>query len=198
MTSMDPSQLMDPSILVPVAVVLVVVIGVAVAIVTMLAGKKKAQRRGQWVHAAYSIWTGGEDCGTWARDRAQKSLASWYAANGSGALWKVIAGLREGRTGNIAWDRIRALDLLRIGFAAGYVDAEQCEAESAKIGVELQTSYRAWEQLAQAFEQGMQSWQQSSGVINPAETGRVQKNLPKLRQEIWPSIAYDTRLVTDD
>ena len=113
MMGMDPSQLMDPSILVPIAVALVVVIGVAVALVTMVGGKKKAQRRGQWVHAAYSIRTGGEDGGTWARDRAQKALASWYSANGSGSLRKVIAGLREGRTGNIAWDRIRALDLLR-------------------------------------------------------------------------------------
>ena len=195
---MDPAELLTPTVLVPVAVVVVLVLGVGVGLFTMLGGKKRAQRRGQWAHAAYAIWTGGEDSGAWARERAQKSLASWYGASGSAALWKVIAGLREGRTASVAWDRVRALDLLRIGFAAGYIDAEQCATESAKVGIELQTSYRSWEQLAQAFEQGMQAWQQSSGVSSPAETGRVQKNLPKLRQEIWPAIPYDTRLVVDD
>jgi hypothetical protein len=189
---------LDLALLIPLAVVAVIAIGIAIAVFKVMAGKKSARQLQEWTRGAYAIWTGGEDCGTWAPERAQKSLASWYAAHGAPAFWNVIAGLRQGRTGNIAWDRVRALDLLRIGFAARFVDAEQCWTEAGKIGLELQSTYRSWEELAQAFEIGMQEWQRSRGVSDPAQTGRVQKNLPELRQQIWPSIPYDARLVIDD
>ena len=197
---MDPEQLLNPVVLVlvPIAVVVVVLLGVAIAVVKVMSGKKAARQRKQWAQGAYSIWTGGEDCGTWEEVRAQKSLASWYGAKGPSAFWEVVAGLRRGRTGNIAWDRIRAIDLLRIGCAARFIDAEQCFTEAARIGVELQQQYRTWEDFAKGFEAGMLSWQQSSGVADPQETGRVQRNLPKLRQQIWPQVPYDARLAIDD
>jgi hypothetical protein len=194
----DPTELLTPSVLVPVAAVAVILIGIVIAVLKVMAAKKGAKSLEQWTHGAYSIWTGGEDCGTWAPERAQKSLASWYGANGPGQFWDVITSLHRGQTGNIAWDRIRALDLLRIGFAARFVDADQCWTEAGKIGVELQSQYRSWEELAQAFETGMQTWQRSRGVSDPEQTGRVQRNLPKVRQQIWPQIRYDARLVTDD
>ena len=195
---MDPTELLTPTVLIPIAVVLVILIGVGIGVVKVMAGKKSAKSLEQWMHGAYSIWTGGEDCGTWAQDRAQKSLSSWYGANGPGQVWEVIGGLRGGQTGNVAWDRVRALDLLRIGFAARYFDADQCATEGGKICLELQSQYRSWEELAQAFEVGMQAWQRSRGVSDTEQTGKVQKNLPKLRQQIWPQIRYEARLATDD
>ncbi len=70
--------------------------------------------------------------------------------------------------------------------------------EAGRIGVELQSKYRTWEELAQAFEAGMLSWHQQRGVSDPQQTGRVQKNLPALRQQIWPQIPYDAALPRDD
>lgn len=195
---MDTDQLLNPTILVPVAVVLVLVIGVGIGIFAVLKGKKSAKSLEQWMHGAYSIWTGGEDCGTWAQDRAQKSLASWYGATGPGRFWEVIADLRRGTTGNVAWDRVRALDLLRIAFAAKMIDADQCFTEGGKICTELQRQYRSWDELASAFEQGMNQWQRGRGVSDPNELGRVQRHLPKLRQQIWPGIAWGARIVSDD
>jgi hypothetical protein len=195
---MNPTDLLSPSVLVPVAVVLVLVLGVGIAVVKVVLGKKAGRNLEQWSQGAYSIWTGGEDCGTWAQERAQKSLASWYGATGPGKFWEVIADLRQGTTGNPAWDRVRALDLLRIGFAAKLIDADQCWTEAAKIGAELQGRYRSWEELAQAFEAGMQAWQRSRGVTDPNELGRVQRTRPALRGQIWPRARYDAQLAADD
>ncbi len=195
---MDPNELLNPSVLVPVAAVLVVLIGIGIGIAKVVLGKKSAKSLEAWTRGAYSLWTGGEDCGTWAVDRAQKSLSSWYDATGPGPFWQVIANLRQGQTGNVAWDRVRALDLLRIAFAARYLDADQCWTEAAKICTELQSRYRSWDELALAFEQGMNTWQRSRGIADPNELGRVQRNLPTLRQQIWPAVAWDAKLVADD
>ena len=195
---MDLDAILSPSVLVPVAGGAVVLLGVGVAVVRGAMAKRALAAVDRWNHGAFSIWTGGEDCATWARPRAQESLKDWYGATGGPSLREVVAGLRRGQTGNAAWDKVRALDLLRIGLAAGYLDAEQCRAEGAAIGREIQGGYRSWEELAAAFEAGMRSWQQSRGVTDPQETGRVQRNLPKLRAEIWPAAAYDATLVVDD
>lgn len=194
----DPNELLTPAILVPIAVVVVLLLGAGIAVFTVLSGKKGARSLQQWTRGAYSMWTGGEDSGTWTAERAQKSLASWYGATGPGKFWEVIAGLRAGRTGNISWDRVRAFDLLRIGFAAKFIDDDQCWTEAGKIALELQPQFGSWEELAQAFEAGMQSWQRSSGISDPAETGRVQRHLPRLRSEIWPQVRYDARLATGE
>jgi hypothetical protein len=193
-----PTESLDLGLVIPLAAVAVIALGIAIAVVKVMSAKKRARHLQEWTRGAYAIWTGGEDCGSWTAERAQQSLANWYGATGAPAFWGVVADLRQGTTGNVAWDRVRALDLLRIGFAARFVDDDQCWTEAGKIGVELQSKYRTWEELAQAFEAGMQSWQRQRGVSDPQQTGRVQKNLPELRQQIWPRIAYDAALATDD
>jgi hypothetical protein len=90
--------------------------------------------------------------------------------------------------------------LLRIALAAKYIDADQCRAQSAGIGNELQQEFAGWEALAQAFEAGMHAWQRSSGMADAervTEVGRVQRNLPKLRAQIWPAITYATPLTEE-
>ena len=64
---MDPEQLLNPVVLVPIAVVVVVLLGVAIAVVKVMSGKKAARQRKLWAQGAYSIWTGGEDCVSPAR-----------------------------------------------------------------------------------------------------------------------------------
>ena len=150
------------------------------------------------MRAAYCIWTGGEDSATWPMDRAKKSLASWYNAANVGTFWNVIKDLRSGTTGNMAWDRIRALDILRIGMAAGYIDADQCQTQGAGIGAELQKKYGSWEELALAFEAGMQAWQRGSGNTDANAMGRVQRNLPALREKIWPGVPWSSPLDPTD
>ncbi len=195
---MDPNELLQPSVLIPVAVVLVILIGVGIGVAKFVLGKKSAKSLEQWTHAAFSVWTGGEDSGPWPAARAQKSLGSWYGASGPGTFWEVIAELRRGQTGNVAWDRVRALDILRIGFAAQFIDADQCWTEAGKICAELQRQFRSWDELAMTFETGMQTWQRSRGITDPNETGRVQRHLPVLRQRIWPAIRWDAKIVSDD
>jgi hypothetical protein len=186
-----------PPWFIPAAIGAVVVIGLAITAVKVVLSRKKGGQVDVWAHAAYSLWTGGEDSATWTPKRAQDSLASWYGARSGGASQEVVRGLREGRTGNAAWDKVRALDLVRICAAAAYYDADQIRQQQAGIGRELQQAYASWEELAQAFEVGMQEWQRSSGTTDPKELGRVQRNLPKLRAEIWPRIPYKTTLTEE-
>jgi hypothetical protein len=198
MNGMELDELLNPTYLVPVAVALVLCIGVVVGVVKLRKSQNTVKNIELWMHGAYSIWTGGEDSGTWAAARAQKSLGEWYGVTGAGSLWKTIAELSHGQTGNPAWDQVRALDILRIGVAATYIDADSCRTEARKIGVMLQARYRSWDDLAQAFEAGMHAWQNRRGTTDPNERGRVQRNLPVLRQAIWPRIKYDTLLVPAD
>jgi len=186
-----------PSWLIPAAIVGVVVLGALIAAVKMMMSRKGGASVDAWAHAAYSLWTGGEDSATWTPTRAQDSVRSWYGAGSGGALQEVVRGLRKGKTGSPAWDKVRALDLVRIGSAAGYYDKDQVRQQQAGIGGELQQLYGSWEELARAFEEGMQSWQRSSGTTDPMEVGRVQRNLPKLRAEIWPRIPYGTTLTEE-
>ena len=129
---MSIESLLKPGVLVPVVGGAVVVLGAAIALVTVAAGKRRAQALRRWTHGAYSLWTGGEDCGTWPQERASQSLASWYGATGPGRFWEVLAELRDGQTGNVAWDQVRALDLLRIGRAATFIDDDACWTEAGK------------------------------------------------------------------
>ena len=69
----DPNELLTPAILVPIAVVVVLLLGAGIAVFTVLSGKKGARSLQQWTRGAYSMWTGGEDSGTWTAERAQKS-----------------------------------------------------------------------------------------------------------------------------
>lgn len=195
---MEPAMLLGPSTLIPLAALVVVLLGVAVGIFKVVTNRRSAKALQLWTHAAYSLWTGGEDSATWLPDRAQKALASWYGAAGAAKFWELIAGLRAGRTGNVAWDRVRAFDLLRMGRAAQLIDDDQCWTEASKIATELQSTFRSWEELAQAFEAGMHDWQRGRNVTSPAETGRVQRNLPVLRQQVWPGISFRARLATSD
>lgn len=195
---MDPGDLLNPKLLVPIAGSVVVLVGVVVAVARMKAASNGRAALERWSRGAYSIWTGGEDCATWGPDRAQNALRDWYGATGGPRFWEVIRDLRAGQTGNVAWDCVRALDLLRIGMAARYIDADSCLKESAAIGQELQRRFRSWEELAQAFEAGMHAWQRSRKVTDPEQLGRVQRNLPALRQQIWPSIAFGAPLRFDD
>ncbi len=179
------------------AAVAVVLLGVGVGVFTVMRGKRARGAGERWVRAAFSIWSGGEDSASWPAQRAQQSLSSWYGATNVGKFWEVIRGLRQGQTGNVAWDAVRALDLLRIGLAAQYIDAEACYDEAWKIGRDLQQRHGSWEELAQAFEAGMRAWQQRQGITDLQETGRVQRNLPALRQQIWPTVDFKTTLPDD-
>lgn len=194
---MNVHSLLQPAFLIPVVGGAVVLIGAGVALVTMGASKRRAAALRRWTHGAYGLWTGGEDSGSWPQARASQSLGNWYGANGPGTFWQVIADLRSGQTGNVAWDQIRALDLLRIGRAAEFIDDDACWTECGKIAVGLQRRYPSWDALAGAFETGMNGWQRQRGITDPAEVGRVQRNLPTLRQQIWPTIRYDAALASD-
>lgn len=171
---MDASSLLRPAVIVPIVAVAVIVLGAIIGFATLARSKRRAAALRRWTHGAYSLWTGGEDCGTWAKDRATASLASWYGATGPGHLWKVIAELKDGQTGNPAWDQVRALDLLRIGRAADYLDDDACWTEA-----------------------GMLAWHRRRNVTDPAELTRVQRHLPALKQSVWPTIDFDAKLIED-
>ncbi|MEQ1502066.1 MAG: DUF1266 domain-containing protein [Myxococcota bacterium] len=148
----------------------------------------------RWAAGAYGLWTGGEDCATWAADRARESLASWYGATDPAALAGTIDALVAGQTGNVAWDQVRALDLLRIGVAAGYLTSDQCWAQVRSIAAALRAAYPSWEALGTGFEAGMHAWQDSRDIVDPSQRGRVQRNLPALRTGVWPAIPYGAPL----
>lgn len=194
---MDPDDL-NLKYLIPVAVVLVMTIGIVVAVIKAKLGKKRMLATPAWARGAYSLWTGGEDSGAWDQARAVNALASWYGATNAQSFWNVVNGLRQGQTGNVAWDQVRALDLLRMAVAARYIDEEKCWLESGAIGRYLQGKFRSWEELAQSFEAGMHAWQDLQNMRAAYERNRVQRNLPLLRAQIWPSVPFQMGLASDD
>lgn len=195
---MNMHSFLQPAVLVPVVGGAVVVLGAGIGLVSVGRGRLRARALERWTRAACGLWTGGEDSGAWPQERATRSLASWYGATGSGRLWEVIAELRAGQTGNPAWDQVRSLDLLRIGRAAGFLDDDQCWTEASKIARELQRRYRSWDELAAAFEAGMNAWQRRRGVTDPAELDRVQRHLPALRRDAWRRVRYDAVFAAAD
>ncbi len=194
---MTLDSLMKPGFLIPVVGGAVVLLGAGIALVTIGAGKRRAAALQRWAHGAYGLWTGGEDSGTWPQARASQSLGNWYGATGPGKFWEVIAELRAGQTGNQAWDQVRALDLLRIGRAAEFIDDDACWTETGKIARGLQRRYKSWDALAAGFEAGMNEWQHRQGVTDPGELGRVQRNLPALKKSVWPKVRYDAAVGDD-
>lgn len=144
----------------------------------------------QWAHAAYSLWTGSEDSGQWERSRGVQSLKDWYGVEDTAAFWKLIKGLETGQTGNPAWDQVRALDLLRIGVAAGLITDDACWEAVRRIATSLRSKYDSWEALATAFEAGMLAWHDSRGVTDEQQRGRVQRNLGTLRMYTWKTIDW--------
>jgi hypothetical protein len=148
----------------------------------------------RWAAGAYAVWTGGEDCATWTPERARESLSAWYGATDAAGLQRTIDGLVAGATGNAAWDRIRAIDLLRIGVAAGFLTQDQCWAQVRGMAGTLRAQYPSWEALAEGFETGMNAWHDSRGVTDPVARERVQRNLGALRSQIWPAIQYHAPL----
>ena len=149
----------------------------------------------RWAAGAYGVWTGGEDCARWDSERARQSLQSWYGASEAASLRETIEGLATGEaTGNAAWDQVRAIDLVRIGIAAGYLTREQARDITRGVASALRARYGSWEEVALAFEEGMHDWQDSRGITDPTQRGRVQRNLPALRASIWPQIPYRAEL----
>lgn len=147
-----------------------------------------------WARGAYGLWTGGEDSGLWPQDRARSSLSNWYGANDASGLRATLDGLASGQTGNLAWDAVRAIDLVRIGVAAGYFDARDSADEVRRFADLLRRAYPSWEAAAAGFEQGMNAWQASRGITDPNETGRVRRNLPYLQSGVWPFVAWNAAL----
>jgi hypothetical protein len=192
------NDLLSPSLLIPIAGAIVVLLGVGIGVFTVMSGKKKGAATDAWARAAYSIWTGGEDSATWTPERAQAAFKNWYGAPSGGQAQRVIDELVQGQTGNRAWDLVRALDLVRIGLAAGYLDRDQSQSYEARIGQTLQRTHASWEALASQFEMGMRQWHQRMGQTDPKETERVQRNLPALRAQIWPRVAFQAKLEIPD
>ncbi|MCA9706154.1 MAG: DUF1266 domain-containing protein [Myxococcales bacterium] len=177
-------------VIVPALAGIMVLGGVVVALVRARLGPPEPVSVSEWAHAAYSIWTGGEDCGEWDRARAQDALRSWYAVQDPRGFWGVVEGLRRGQTSSLAWDQVRALDLLRIGTAAGYVAPAECWSETGAIAASLRERFDSWAAVARDFEAGMHAWQDQRGVTDPQQRGRVQRNLPYLQGTAWKQAAF--------
>jgi len=178
------------TVIIPILVGVLVIGGALFAVLRSRFGPPEPVPARDWAHAAYSIWTGGEDCGQWDPARARKSLESWYGVTEPQGFWNTVRGLEEGRTGNIAWDRVRAIDLLRIGTAAGYVREDECWRAVSSIADALRQRFDSWPALASDFEAGMLQWQDQRGVTDPQQRQRVQRNLAYLRQTAWPRAAF--------
>ena len=188
--SMDPATFITDNmpLVIGGSAAVVVILGAVIGVASMRGGKKTAAR---WAHGAYGLWSGAEDSGTWPRERAQQSLQNWYGIGDRSALMKYVEGLKRGGATTASWDMVRGVDMLRMGFASGYLDEDDCWEAVRQIALELQKHYKSWEELGAAFERGMQNWQDSRGQTDPNERGRVQRNLPVLRAQIWPKVAFD-------
>ena len=144
----------------------------------------------QWAAGAWGIWSGAEDSAKWTSDRAIQSLNSWYSVTDKASLFGIVDQLKRGQTESRSWDLLRAVDLVRIGQAAGYVDSASAGEAVRSIASLVRAEYGSWEEVAKAFEVGMHAWQTRSGITGEA-MGRVQRNLPYLRTTVWPSVDWN-------
>ena len=86
--------------------------------------------------------------------------------------------------------RVRAIDLLRIGTAAGYVREDECWQAVSSIAEALRQRFDSWPALASDFEAGMLKWQDQRGVTDPQQRQRVKRNMGYLRKTAWPRTAF--------
>ncbi len=186
---MDPAQFVNDNLPLVIggAAAVVVILGAVIGVVSMRSGPKTAAR---WAHGVYGLWSGAEDSGTWPAERARQSLQSWYGITDRATLKNHIEVLKGAAAPQAAWDMVRAVDLLRIGFAAGYLDEDDCWEAVRQVALVLQKHYKSWEELGAAFERGMLAWHDQRGQTDPNERGRAQRNLPVLRSEVWPKVAF--------
>lgn len=188
---------------VPAVVILAIFAFVALAVALLLARAWWARRRWAaampqavdlWAAGAFGIWSGAEDSAHWDPERARRSLADWYGATDAAGLAATLDSLARGTTGNAAWDQVRAVDLVRMGLAARYLDLEAGRDRIRRIAAALRPAYPGWDALADDFERGMQAWQASRGITDPSETGRVARHRPLLRSSVWPLVPWDAAL----
>ncbi|MCA9535917.1 MAG: DUF1266 domain-containing protein [Myxococcales bacterium] len=192
---MNQLDTMDPSTLLPA--VLIVAFAVLAIIGTLaflfVRSRMRKARAATWLAGVYGAWTGTEDSATWARDRAQSSLRSWYGIENASDLDSLLEDLVRGRqTGNLAWDAGRGADTVRIGVAAGLLSDGESSDWAIRIAEVLQSRYASWEQYLTAFEAGMHAWQDRSGVQDAEARARVQRNFPLLSQQVWPKADFKT------
>jgi hypothetical protein len=182
---LDIQQLVTqhPSALIGAAAGLFVVGGGLFATLKSRGGSQTAAR---WSHGAYGIWSGLEDSGAWAPHRAQHSLEQWYGIVDRPALTEHVEVLST----TSGWDLVRAVDLLRMGLAAGYLDQDDCSEKTRQLATVIRTHFTSWDALAADFEAGMHAWQDSSGVTDEKERARVQRNLAVLRPQVWSKVKF--------
>jgi hypothetical protein len=182
---LDIQQLLSqhPTALIGAAASLFVVGGGLFATLKARGGSQTAAR---WSHGAYGIWSGLEDSATWPEKRAQQSLYQWYGIGDGQALSRQVAALST----SSGWDLVRAVDLLRIGLAAGYLDQDDCSEKTRQVAAVIRTHFTSWDALAADCEAGMHAWQDGSGVTDGEQRSRVQRNVAVLRDQVWSKVKF--------
>lgn len=103
-----------------------------------------------------------------------------------------IHGLRG--TSFMAWDYLRAIDLCREGFLAGYMESEAVWSQIYSLAQVLQSRYESWEQMGRAFLVGHEYW---SVVQHQTEGPAYQRALALLLNNpdsYWNQIPWESSL----
>ena len=78
-----------------------------------------------------------------------------------------------------AWQLCRSMQLLGMGFVAGWLDRKEMVDRSCAVGKRMQEHFRSWEELAESFLEGYYAWLLRDYGLEQAERGL------KERQEIY-------------
>ena len=57
-----------------------------------------------------------------------------------------------------AWQLCRSMQLLGMGFVAGWLDRKEMIERSCQVGRKMQENFRSWEELAESFLEGYYTW----------------------------------------
>jgi hypothetical protein len=150
----------------------------------VLKAREGAQTASRWARGVCGIWSGLEDSGAWLAPRAQHALQNWYGIGDRGALAQQVEALLT----TSGWDLVRAVDLLRMGLAAGYLDADECSERTRQVAEFIRLHFNSWQALADDFEAGMHAWQDQRGVTDVKERTRVQRNVAVLKPRVWSKV----------
>lgn len=81
-----------------------------------------------------------------------------------------------------AWQLCRSMQLLGMGFVAGWLDRKEMLGRSCRVGRKMQEHFRSWEELCESFLEGYHTWLLRDYGLEQAERGLRE------RQEIYEEL----------
>ncbi len=144
----------------------------------------------RFAHGVVAIITGGADYGYMSPSKIRPVLEQMWSITTPANVDHVVAELSEGTT---AWDLVRAVHVIRMSVAAGYLPIEKGWTKIAPIAQKLQRSYPSWDATMRAYHHDRAGWVAHSGAsVDSPE--KVEREIAGFERGVWRDMPFHYNL----